>query len=306
MNTFDLQIQTTASDGKHTPADIIVMAEGSGLSVVAITDHDTIGGVNEALESGARYGVRVIPGIEMSVEERGLHILGFGIDHTRPELLIRLEEFKQGRIEGARQMMENLKKEGFVLDWHDVEQEATGSVFARPHLARAILKRPENRHKLGNIASVHDFIEMYLSNESPLYVHRSRISAQDAIVLIRASGGVAVWSHPAIHFREDYEGLERWLGQMIGWGIKGLEVFNPSHTEDDAEFLQGLCKKYNLIRTAGSDFHEKGEHHADAKSGLHSARFLGDYETYGFSTEDIIGGLDEAMRAARLLLPPGA
>ena len=82
---------------------------------------------------------------------------------------------------------------------------------------------------------------------------------------------------------------------MIEWGIKGLEVFNPSHTEDDAEFLEGLCSAHNLLRTAGSDFHEKGEHHADPKSGLHSARFLGDYETFGFPINDIMPRLDEAM-----------
>ncbi|MDP3779261.1 MAG: PHP domain-containing protein [bacterium] len=299
MNTFDLQIQTTASDGTHTPADIIIMAKENNLSVIAITDHDTVGGVQEALDAAKDSGVRVISGIEMSVEEHGLHILGFGIDYTNLHLLEKLEEFKEGRIQGAKQMAENLKAAGFVVEWSDVEKEATGSVFARPHLARAVLKRPENKEKLGAVANVHDFIDMYLSNESPNYVHRSHISAKDAIALIHDAGGVAVWSHPAIHFRNDYDGLEKWLQEMITWGIKGLEVFNPSHTEDDAEFLLGLCSKYHLLRTAGSDFHEKAEHSADPVSGLHSARRLGDFETYGFVIDDIISGLDEAMEDAR-------
>jgi len=299
MNTFDLQIQTTASDGKHTPADIIAMAKENNLSVIAITDHDTVGGVQEALDAAKDSGVRVISGIEMSVEEHGLHILGFGIDYANPHLLEKLEEFKEGRIQGAKQMVENLKAAGFAVEWSDVEKEATGSVFARPHLARAVLKRPENKEKLGVVANVHDFIDMYLSNESPNYVHRSHISAKDAIALIHDAGGVAVWSHPAIHFRNDYDGLEKWLQEMITWGIKGLEIFNPSHTEDDAEFLQGLCVKYNLLRTAGSDFHERAENNADPVSGLHSARHLGDFETYGFAIDDIISGLDEVMDGAR-------
>lgn len=298
MNNIDLQIQSTASDGKHTPKDIVGMALERKLSVIAITDHDTVGGVTEALDAARISRVRIIPGIEMSAEEHGLHILGFGIDYTNADLLAKLEEFKQGRVEGAKQMVENLKRAGFVLEWHDVEREATGSVFARPHLARAILKRPENKQKLGNISNAHDFIDMYLSNESPNYVHRSHILVQDAIALIRGVGGVAVWSHPAIHFRNDEDGLAQWLQQMIGWGIQGLEVFNPSQSEDDAEFLQGLCSTYHLLRTAGSDFHEQGEHAADTVSGLHSARFVGDFETHGFATDDIIPNLDEAMRAA--------
>jgi len=299
MNTIDLQIQTTASDGKHSPADIISMAQERNLKVIAITDHDTVGGVQEALDAVAGTNLHVIPGIEMSAEEHGLHILGYGIDYTDAGLLKELEGFKQGRVEGAKQMVENLKHAGFVLEWHDVEQEATGSVFARPHIARAILKRQENKQKLGSISNVHDFIEMYLSNESPHFVHRSHISVKDAIALIRNVGGVAVWSHPAIHFRQDYDGLEKWLGEMIGWGIQGLEVCNPSQSEDDAEFLQGLCSTRGLLRTMGSDFHEKGDHAADSLTGLHSARFVGDYDTYGFTTDDIISQLDGAMQIAR-------
>lgn len=299
MNTIDLQIQTTASDGKHTPADIVNMAQEQHLSVIAITDHDTVGGVQEAINAAMGTNIRVIQGIEMSVEEHGLHILGYGIDYADGELLKKLEEFKQGRVEGAKQMVENLKQAGFVVEWRDVEQEATGSVFARPHIARAILKRQENKQKLGSIANVHDFIEMFLSNESPHFVHRSHISVKDAITLIRNVGGVAVWSHPAIHFREDYDGLEKWLKEMIGWGIQGLEVCNPSQSEDDAEFLQGLCSTHRLLRTMGSDFHEKGDHAADSLSGLHSARFVGDYDTYGFATDDIILKLDDALQIAQ-------
>lgn len=299
MNSIDLQIQTTASDGKHSPATCVQMAKENNLTIVAITDHDAIAGIDEALHAGRELEIRVIPGIEISAEEHGLHILGYGIDHTREELLTQLEEFRQGRISGAKQMVENLKQAGFTVDWSDVEKEATGSVFARPHIARAILKRPENKEKLGSVSNTHDFIDMYLSDESPHYVGRSHISVKDAIALIRKSGGVAVWSHPAIHFRNDYDGLETFLQEMIGWGIQGLEVFNPSHSEDDAECIQGLASTYRLLRTAGSDFHEQGEHTADLVTGLHSARCIGDYETHGFVTDDIMLRLDEAMEKAR-------
>lgn len=300
MNIIDLQIQSTASDGIHTPRELIQMAKDQGLLVVSITDHDTVGGVEEALKAGENFGVRVIPGIEMSVEERGAHILGYGIDHKNPELLAELEKFRQGRIEGAKKMVENLKSAGFTLEWEDVMREAGGGVIARPHLAKAVLNRPENKEKLGSISTVYDFIRAYLTNESPHYVSRTHISAQDAITLIHKVGGVAIWSHPAVHFSGNYEELEGFLKELIGWGINGLEVFSPSHTEDDIEFLQGLAVKYNLLRTAGSDFHEKdlGKKGADTDQGfvsLRSANAVGDYGTYGFSTEDIIPKLDEAV-----------
>lgn len=299
MNTFDLQIQTMASDGKHAPADIIAMARRLGVGVVAITDHDTVAGVGEAASASVGAGVRVIPGIEISVEERGAHLLGYGIDIAHEGLLAALGKAAEDRIGGARQMVENLKAAGFVVEWDDVARQATGAVVARPHIARAILGRPENKAKLGAIATAHDFIEAYLANDNPNYAHRARISARDAIALLHEAGGVAVWSHPAIHFAGDAEGLEGFLDELRGWGIDGMEVFNPSHTEDDAEFLMGLVATYRMLRTAGSDFHEEGPHAADPATGLHSARALADYETYGFATDDIVPRLDEEMNRRR-------
>ena len=301
MNTFDLQIQSTASDGKHTPSEIMGMARESHLAVIALTDHDTVAGVEEAIRAGTEQGVRVIPGIEISAEERGVHILGYGIDWHNAGLLEELEKSKQGRMAGAKKMAENLKAAGFAIEWEDVAAQATGAVIARPHLARAVLSRAENKEKLGSITSTHDFIEKYLTDDNPNYVRRTHIGGNDAIALIHGAGGVAVWSHPVVHFEGNYEELENFLRELTAWGIDGLEVFNPSHTEDDAEFINGLAVKYHLLRTAGSDFHEKGDHAADAR-GLHSARTLADYETYGFSTDDIIQRLDDAIRNKKLVI----
>lgn len=294
MNTFDLQIQSTASDGKHAPAEIAGMARRRGLGIIAITDHDTVAGVEEGIRAGEKEGVRVIPGIEISVEEGGSHILGYGIDTKNADLLRSLEESRQGRLEGAKKMVENLKRAGFAVEWEDVAREATGAVVARPHLARAVLKRPENADMLGGIASAHDFIEKYLTDENPNYVRRAHISARDAIALIHGVGGVAVWSHPAIRFANNPEGLEKFLVDLIGWGLDGVEAFNPSHAEDDAEMMNVLAEKYHVIRTAGSDFHEEKASSRDSK-GLHSAEFVGDYETHGFAVDDIIPCLDEAI-----------
>lgn len=304
MNTFDLQIQTTASDGKHSPQECVKMAAEQGLRVIAITDHDTVGGVEEALRAGGELGIRVISGIEVSVEEHGAHILGFGIDYKNSELLAHSEEAKQRRVEGAQKMVENLKNAGFVVEWGGVLKEAVGGVVARPHIARAILNRPENQEKLGGASTVHEFIEKFLGDESPYFVKRSHIAAKDAITLIHEAGGVAVWSHPAIHFQNSYDDLENFLKELIDWGIDGVEVFTPSHSEDDVEFLLGLVEKYKILKTAGSDFHEKGQEKkaVPTEQGvveLRSADDVGDYPTYGFSAEGIIEALDGAIQKSR-------
>lgn len=299
MNTFDLQIQSTASDGKHAPREIVQMAAKNKLRVISLTDHDTVAGVTEAILAARECGLRVIPGIEISVEERGVHILGYGIDCTNQDLYLFSQNARQVRMEGAKKMVENLKNYGFVISWEDVLKETRGGVVARPHIARAVLGREENKAKLGDVDSVHDFIESFLTEQSPNYVRRSHISAKDAIALIHRSGGVAIWSHPAIHFKSDYDGLEKFMEMLLSCKIDGIEIFNPSHTEDDVEFLWGLKTKYRILGTAGSDFHEAGSHPRDPASGLHSAETVGDYETYGFPAKDIIFKLEEAIAVVR-------
>ncbi len=303
MNVFDLQIQSIASDGAHTPSEIVRMAQGAGVLTIALTDHDTVAGVAEALEAGRAAGVRVIPGIEMSFEEHDIHVLGFGIDPANAELLGALERFRADRIEGAKKIVENLKaNEGFAIEWEDVLQEAANSsTIARPHIVSAVMKRPENKEKLARdaVKEKRDFFDRYLSNESRNFVKRAHVNAKDGIGLIHGAGGIAVWSHPPIpDFKNgEYEELEKFLQELILWGIDGLEVFSASHREDDAEFLYGIGEKYGLLKTGGSDFHDRGIH-PRAETGLHSADAIGDFETYGFSTDDILPRLFEAIEKA--------
>lgn len=305
------------------------MAKENGVGVVALTDHDTMAGLPEALAAGQGLGIKIIPGIEISAEEHGVHILGYGIDYKNPELLLALEEAKRGRLEGARKMVENLKRAGFVIEWEDVLEEAAGAAtIARPHIARAVLGRLENKEKLDGIFLAGDFIKVHLSDESPNYVKRSHLGAEAVIKLINGALGVAVWSHPplpdfysvknqtpqvsstvVVPLAEQtfngaqenevrYEELEKFLRQLVGWGIEGLEVFNSAHVEDDTEFLLGLAVKYNLLRTAGSDFHEKSDLFSTAGASRH-ATSVGGYETYGFSTVGIISKLEEAIEHRR-------
>ncbi len=297
MNTFDLQIQSTASDGKHTPRDLVVMAKRDGVGIISITDHDTVAGISEALESGNELKVRVIPGIEISVEEHGAHILGYGIDHTRKQLQEFTARFKEERSARAKKILENLKKnESFFIEWEDVLREVgSAAAITSPHLVYAVMKRQENQEKLSRdgVASKQDFYKRYLAEGGPNDVKREHFSARQAIELIHAIGGAAVWSHPAVHFERNYDGLEKFLVELVERKIDGVEIFSPSHTEDDMEFLEGLARKYHLLRTAGSDFHATEPPSEPNERGLKSAVRVGDYETFGFSTEDIVPKLDE-------------
>lgn len=279
------------------------MAHEAGVFLMALTDHDAVSGIDKAFAAAESLGVRLIPGIELSVEERGAHILGYGIDSRDPELILVVEDLRKGRAQAAQKTVQNLKKAGFTVDWEDVAREARGAVIVRPHIARAVLNRAENRERLGDIKTSHDFIGTYISNENPLYVSPAHISARAAIALIRKIGGVAVWSHPAIHFYRgselNEEALESFLRSLIDWRIEGVEVLNASHTKRDAEFVESLARKYQLLRTAGSDFHEKGPHARDPKTGLRSAERPGDYPTYGLSTDDIVPRLEQAIESRR-------
>lgn len=293
-NNFDLQVHSSASDGVCSPAEVLKLAQERNISVISLTDHDTIGGLEEIVSAGQNSGMEIIPGIEFSVEEHGAHILGYGLDWRHKKLLEKLEEARLGRIEGAKKIVENLQKAGLVISWEDVLQEAASGVVARPHISRAVLKQTENREKLGGISTVHDFIEKFLTDDNPNYVRRTHLSAKEAVGLIKESGGAAVWSHPAVHFPRDYEGLENFLRELLEFGLRGLEVFTSAHTEDDVEFVQNLTLTYNLLRTAGSDFHEPGQHAAD-ENGRHQADFVGDYPTYGFDVSDVVEKLKEEM-----------
>ena len=303
MNKFDLQIQTVASDGKHSSHEIVKMAKNLGIHTIAITDHDTIAGVEEALLAGGEYEIRVISGVEMSVEEHNSHILGLGVDFRDERFLSVLENLRRGRIESLKKLVENLKvNAGFVVEWEDVLKEAGGATtIASPHVVYAVLNRAENRAKLARdgVSQKFEFYNKYLADNGPNHVKRSHMSAREAIATIQDTGGTAVWSHPALNFHGNYEELEKFLKDLMAWNLNGIEVFNPSHTEDDVEFLESLAHKYNLLKTGGSDFHDAGTHTRNEK-GLHSADTLGDYETYGFATGDIIEKLDEAIAKKRV------
>ncbi len=295
MNTLDLQIQTTASDGKHSPAECVRMARENGVLTVAITDHDTVAGISEALAAGEELGIRVIPGIELSIQEHGMHLLGLGIDVESPSLLKTLEEARQNRLTAARQMVENFQKDGFVVEWDDVVREAGGAaVVSRPHIVGAIMKRPENRLKLAGITTKWEFFQKYFTDKSPYYVRASTITPKGAIKLVHDAGGVAVWSHPPVpDFVGNCSALEQFLQELISYDLDGLELCGPFLAEGDIICLETAAARYHLLKTAGSDFHERYD--PAGKPWPRSAATIGEFPTYGRALDDILPALDLAM-----------
>lgn len=302
IHPIDLQIQTTASDGKHAPAECVAMAHANGVHTIAITDHDTVAGVAEALAAGHELGVRVIPGIEISIQEHGMHLLGLGVDTGNEALGAAMARAAANRLAAARQMTENFRADGWAIEWEDVLREAAvAALVTRPHLVSAIMKRPENRGRLAGVATKHDFFEKFFQDTSPYYVRASTINPPDAIRLVREAGGVAVWSHPPIpDFAGDCAGLESFLKELIAHGLDGIELFGPFLTETDMACLETLAARYHLITTAGSDFHEA--YHPAGTAWPRSASTVGEYPTFGrtLDVEGMIAALDAVLARRRV------
>ena len=295
-NNFDLQIQSSASDGKYSPRELVKRAADLKLKVIALTDHDTVSGLPEALSAGEDYGVEVIGGIEISATDATgeMHILGFGVDHKNPALLQALEEARKARIGRAKEIVRRLQRAGFSISYEDVLRYATGFSVGRPHIAQAVLSNSENKKLLGEISDVGSFIRAYLTSGKETYISTEHISVRSAISLIRQARGVAVWSHPALHF-EDFDKLERALKKFIDFGIEGIEVFNPAHTEVQIKFLNGLAAKYGILRTAGSDFHTDEIKESNRGGGSELASFI----AHGTDVSEIVPKLKEAIARIR-------
>jgi len=246
-NFADLHIHSTASDGVLTPSELVRLALDEGLSVIALTDHDTLDGVGAAQEAAAGTSLEVIPGVEISSEGSwgDLHFLGFYVDPDNPVLSERLQAMREARLSRARRMIEKLAELGMSLDWEEVKARAGGESVGRPHVARALRDR-------GYVASVQEAFDRYIDRQGPAYVPRLRMTPAEVIQVIQGAQGVAVLAHPAHSQAID------WIEEFTSYGLQGLEVFYPHHSAEEVELLLDLCQRHDLIPTGGSDFHSPG------------------------------------------------
>ena len=250
---IDLHVHTNASDGMLSPAEMVRYARARGLSAVAVTDHDTVEGVEEALAAGADVGMEVVPGIEISVEHHlgTLHILGYYINHHDRRLQERIAVLQKARNERNPRIVEKLRNFGVAITLQQVEQEAGTGQVGRPHFAKVMVQQ-------GYVRTEREAFERYLKKGARAYVDKYRFAQDAAIGCIRDAGGVAVLAHPAIVGRQGSAVLQELVAELSACGLQGIEVYYPDHSIRQQELYKSLAQLYNLIETGGSDFHGNG------------------------------------------------
>jgi predicted metal-dependent phosphoesterase TrpH len=258
--TFDLQCHSICSDGALPPAQVVALAARAGVELLALTDHDTVDGVEEALAAGTAHGVTIVPATEISAthgRHEDLHVLGYGIDHRDPQLAERLRAARQDRELRAERMGTLLRELGFELAPAELDaRRAAGRPIGRPHLAQAALAHPANAPRLREerIDDVSSFIPAYLIPGAPAYLPRTFPAVGEAFGWIHDAGGVAVWAHPFWDLDADAEVLAS-IDAFRMQGLDGVECFYPTHDAEQTRLLAGRCAELGLLRTGSSDFH---------------------------------------------------
>lgn len=243
----DLHVHTSASDGTSTPEDVVRMAGRAGLRAVAITDHDTMDGINAAIMAADSSSVDVVGGVELSTEHEGLevHILGYCIDPGNTVFQAYLDTFKNARFTRAEKMVHKLRELGVNISFENVMALAgTGSV-GRPHIARALLNA-------GIIHSMAEAFDRYIGFGKSAYVPRLKYRPVEMINAVIEAGGVPVLAHPGITCGDAL------ILSLIDAGLQGLEVYHPKHSPEMERYYRELCRSHGLIATGGSDFHGAG------------------------------------------------
>jgi predicted metal-dependent phosphoesterase TrpH len=249
MSRIDLHLHTTHSDGSLSPAEVLQLAHKAHVTALAITDHDIVSGIPDAIAVGAELGIEIIPGVEISscVGNSELHILGYCIDWQNPELMRRLSSLRESRHTRNPQIIERLRALGLDVTYEEVRDLAGTDSVGRPHIARLLMDKQY-------VTSAKDAFDRYLAEGRPAYVARELPLPADAIAWIRAAGGVAVLAHPT-WAKVSGEGLTALLTTLKADGLGGIEVHYSTHTKRQTMEYLDLAKRLTLLVTGGSDFH---------------------------------------------------
>ena len=244
VETIDLHVHSTASDGSLAPAAVVKRAMGAGLRAIALTDHDSLGGLPEALAAGERFGVRVIGGCEFSAAAPWgeMHVLGYFLPSDSAELDAFLERCRADRVRRARAMVEQLQRLGVELSFEHVLHESGGGAVGRPHVARAIV-----RH--GGAIDPNDAFDRFLGRGRPAFVEKTLPAFRAITDLVHQAGGLV----SVAHLKE--RGTRAFIERLKGEGLDAVETRHPSHDPDLRARLTDIALKLGLLRTGGSDWH---------------------------------------------------
>jgi len=251
-NYIDLHTHSTASDGVYSPAELLQKAKDIGLRVLALTDHDTTGGLEEAAQAAQILDLDLIPGIEINTDVSGgeVHVLGYFHVFQRPEFLAVLKVLRDARERRGQRIVELLNEQGINISWERVREIAQGSV-GRPHVAQALLEA-------GYVQTIGEAFDKYIGTGCYAYVPRYKLTPEDAVYLIASANGLPVIAHPL-----ELPGLDELRNCLPGLceaGMVGLETYYGTYTPENERELLALANEYNLIPTGGTDFHGPGIH----------------------------------------------
>ena len=244
---IDLHLHTTFSDGSLPPEEVVRLARSRGVGTLAITDHDSTGGVEPAIAAGIEADVQVVPGVEISAhdEDREVHMLAYGLElHKHPRLNELLAEIRESRRERLLAMIEALRAQGIDLDPADVLPPGQ-TAPARPHLARALIDG-------GHAGSIREVYDRFIGPDCEAYVGKMKVSLADAAQLVHDAGGVAILAHPGSRYKEAK------LDEFMAMGLDGLEVYHARQARRFSKRLRAYAMSRDLLITGGSDFHGDG------------------------------------------------
>jgi len=240
----DMHLHTTESDGVRTPTEVVNAAIKLGLAGIAITDHDTVSGVAEAVTAAEQSNTDVLSGIEFTAEKarKELHILGYGVNTRHAGLLSLADKLRQSRLDRARSMVNKLSGLGIELDFDDVLEQAGPGNIGRPHIARAMLDA-------GIISTMQEAFERFIGRNCPAYADRWRVEPVTAVNLIHDAGGLAFLAHPGLR------GASSYIRFLVDRGLDGIEVYHSRHTPETVAKLDVLADKLGILKSGGSDCH---------------------------------------------------
>lgn len=255
MFKADLHVHSSVSDGRYSPAEIIRKAVASGLKVIALTDHDTIDGIDEALSAARAFPDLIfIPGVEVSTDTSNgqVHVLGYFIEYTNQGFRDSLEKMRNSRLERAVKMVEKLDELGCNIKWERVREIAGEGSIGRPHIAQALLEK-------GYIANFKEAFSKYIGHDCPAYVEREKLTPAEAVQLVLAANGLPVLAHPLTVAE-----METTIRELKANGLVGIETYYGEYSPKEVNILLDIAVKYDLIPTGGTDYH--GINNADEKN----------------------------------------
>ena len=253
MLKADLHIHTTTSDGVFTPSKVVLRAKEKGLQLIAVTDHDAIGGIAQAKKCAADQGIQVLSGVELSCGGSAeIHVLGYGFDENNQILHEFLQNMRDERKSRADKILHKLDQIGFPVNLPETDDT---TAVGRPMIARAMMAR-------GYVSSVQEAFDRYLNRGCPAYVARQELDVCKAITLLRSLGAVPVLAHPSL-IKLPPEEINIRFREWIDAGLMGIEIYHPAMYECHKALWEKTARENCMLITGGSDFHAIGDSHAD-------------------------------------------